>query len=329
MRDFMAVSANEAVLITADTSSDMVAVQAVMQAVVAAGARPTVLVIPTLPFQGALADPYVPKTVTAAGQNCDVWLDFTWPYLAGSHAYDAAMKTNKVRHLLLGDIGAGGLSRIFGGVDLSSYFEVFHEFYSIIEKSIGKTVRLTNDLGTDVTYLLAKPGIPKPRRCEVPGTYVVPGGVSIFPELESVKGEVAVDYVFHEYYCRPRKPFVLRVDGKIKDFSGGGTDGVVLDRALKRAGGGAYGYVIHFTNGIHPATRMTGTSFIEDIRVPGNNAVGLGLPWWVDGGGENHPDAIITQQSVEIDGQLIVENGKIIASDKLAKMADELKPIWR
>ena len=99
-----------------------------------------------------------------------------------------------------------------------------------------------------------------------------------------------------------------------------------MDRALRRAGGGEYGYVIHFTHGIHPAARLTGRSFIEDMRVTGNNAVGLGLPWWVPGGGENHPDAILSEQSIWIDGEKLVEDGAFVAPALLAKLGAELAP---
>jgi len=51
-------------------------------------------------------------------------------------------------------------------------------------------------------------------------------------------------------------------------------------RALRRAGGtNGDGNFIHFTFGFPPAAAWTGRQFIEDIRVPGRNAVGMGLPW--------------------------------------------------
>jgi 2,5-dihydroxypyridine 5,6-dioxygenase len=80
---------------------------------------------------------------------------------------------------------------------------------------------------------------------------------------------------------------------------------------------------------MHPCARFTGKSFIEDCRVMGNNAVGLGLPWWVPGGGENHPDAILSRQSLWVDGQQIAEDGVIVAPPSLAKMVDELRPVHR
>jgi hypothetical protein len=71
---------------------------------------------------------------------------------------------------------------------------------------------------------------------------------------------------------------------------------------------------------------VTGESFIEDMRARGNNAVGLGVPFWMPGGGENHPDAILSQQSLWVDGEPIVENGVIVEPPALAKLAEKLVP---
>jgi hypothetical protein len=130
--------------------------------------------------------------------------------------------------------------------------------------------------------------------------------------MESVRGRIVVETVFHEYYTRLKAPIAIEVNGRIHGLSGGGSDRAVLERALIRAGGGQYGYVIHFTHGLHPAARFTGGCFVEDMRVVGCDAVGLGLPWWVPGGGENHPDAVMSMQSIWLDGVPVVENGRIL-----------------
>src|SRR5512145_420382 len=91
VRDFMCVKAGEQLLITADTASDPVAVQALLEAAKVQKARAAVVTIPQLPFQGALADPYVPEPLGAAVKSCDVWLDITFPYLAGAKVHADAM----------------------------------------------------------------------------------------------------------------------------------------------------------------------------------------------------------------------------------------------
>jgi hypothetical protein len=150
----------------------------------------------------------------------------------------------------------------------------------------------------------------------------------MFPDVDSVSGRIQIGAVFHEYFTPLGEPMTLEIEGKIKALHGGGNERVAADRALRRAGGGDYGYIIHFTHGIHPAARATGRSFIEDMRAVGNDAIGMGLPWWVEGGGENHPDGILFMQTIDLDGQRIVEDGIIVGPKKLAKLAADLEPIY-
>lgn len=324
--DYMAVQSEEDVLITADTATDPAIAQALMSAVAHAGARPSLLTIPRLPFQGKLADPYVPPAVQGAVRGCSVWLDVTFPYLAGARVCDEAVHGGGVRYLLGGDMGCAGLLRLFGDVDLDLYYDVHKGFDEVTGAAVGHTVRITDGLGSDVSFTLAKPAFSKPRRCEAAGIYFVPGSCTLFPNPESVRGTLNVVASFHEYFDSFAEPARLMIDGRIREVSGGGAARAPFQRALRRAGGGDYGHVIHFTNGIHPAARVTGESFIEDMRARGNNAVGLGIPFWLPGGGENHPDAILSQQSLWIDDRPIVQDGVIVEPPALARAADKLVP---
>ena len=329
VKDFLAVKADETVLITSDTSSDMAVVEAVLNCADTAGAKTSVMVIPPLPFQGTLADPYISKPLAAAMHQCDVWIDLTFPYLAGSKAWDEAMENKRVRYFLCGDLKAASMVRMFHKVDLDALFRVQKAFGEVTGKSVGKVCRLTNALGSDLTFTLDKAPYPKPRQAKEPGMYTVPGAHPLWPVYDSVKGVIAVDTAFHEYYTAMPSTMVLEIDGRVKKVIGGGTEQKVMDRALKRAAGGKnYGYVIHFTCGLQPAARYTRECFVEDQRVTANNAVGLGIPFWQPGGGENHPDAVMSQQSIWIDGKQIMEEGTFVGPNKLAKLADALQPLY-
>jgi len=326
--DYMAVTGEENVLITADTAGDPRVYQALMRAAEDAGAKASILMLSQLPFQGRLADPYLTPTLSAAVLASDVWLDVTFPYLAGSALYDQAIEMKQLRYLLGADMSAEGLVRLFGRVDLDQYHAVHSGFDKFIDDATGKLVRITDGGGTDVQFRLAERPYHKPRRADAPGAYLVPGACTMFPDIESVQGEIVVRSIFHEYYTALNSPLTLQVDGQIQSISGGGNERTVAERALRRAGGGDYGYIIHFTHGIHPAARITGRSFIEDMRCTGNDAIGMGLPWWQPGGGENHPDGIVTMQTIEVDGLMIVAEGNIVAPSALAKQAAELLPTF-
>ena len=148
------------------------------------------------------------------------------------------MKTDKVRYLLGGDMTAEGLTRLFGRVDLDQYYAVHKAFDKMINEAIGKPIRITDCAGTDVEFKLGKRGFEKPRRADKPGSYLVPGSCTMFPEVESVQGRIRVGSVFHEYYTTLAEPMLLEIDGKIKALHGGGNERFVADRALRRAAGG-------------------------------------------------------------------------------------------
>ncbi|MGD9765285.1 MAG: hypothetical protein AB7V27_16420 [Candidatus Binatia bacterium] len=330
MRDMMCVVEREHVLITTDTNTDRRAAEALQNAAYGLGARvATLTVAPPLPFQGGLADRFMPDPVTAAAQNCDAWIDLCMPYIAGAAVYHQAMKNGRTRYFLAADIGAEGIVRIFGKADLNQVFAVSDLFNALLVKSTGKTCRFTTPLGTDVSFALADPEGLTIERATKPGGFFVPGTVVLLPELETVKGTVVCETTFHEYYTMLAEPYRFEVDGKIKSVTGGGTELKNIERALRRAGNGAYGNIVHFTCGYHPTARFTGTSFIEDQRAIGCNAVGLGLPQWVEGGGENHPDCVMKQQSFWIGDQQILDDGVIIAPEDLAQAARELQPVYR
>jgi 2,5-dihydroxypyridine 5,6-dioxygenase len=325
VRDFMCVQEDEQVVITSDSCSDRRGIMALFNAARAVTPKTIILTIPQMPFQGALSDPYIPQTVALAVQNCDVWLDLTFPYMSGSNAHAVAMKSNKVRCLQAADLGAPGIQRLFGAVDFDLLFQVQEAFDTLVTAAVGKTCQVTNARGTDVSFTIARPATRKLRRANVSGTYTPPGSAVIYPEIESVKGVVVLEASFHEYHTLLKTPIRVEVDGPIQKVSGGGSDIRVFERALSRASGGSLGSIIHFSHGFHPTARFEGRSFIEDIRAPGNDAVGFGIPWWQPGGGENHPDGVVTTQSMWIDGQQIVDTGVICGPPRLAQLERNLQ----
>lgn len=326
LADYMRVRAGEQILVTADTGTDMRVYEAIHLAAQRLGAHATMLMSARLPFQGALADPYITPMQAAAILASDVWLDLAFPYFAGSHVHDEAMRAGRCRYLLLGDLDAGGVARLFGGVDLDLYFDAQQSFDAVFQSVPGRLCRIRDEAGTDVSFELDRSTLTKPRHCEAPGMYLVPGACSIAPRVETVRGTIVIGAVFHEFYETLRSPITLILDGKVQSVRGGGAAWHPLERALRRAGGGDYGSVIHFTHGLHPAARFTGRSFIEDMRTVGSNAIGLGVPWWEPGGGENHPDAILAGHSVWVDGQQVIDQGRLIAPQELAQKANKLAP---
>ncbi|MEX0923732.1 MAG: hypothetical protein WDZ84_13255 [Rhodovibrionaceae bacterium] len=309
---------------TADTQSDLLAAESILSAARVLGAEAVLLLVSQLPFQGKLADPYIPAVLRKAIQECDVWVDLTFPYLAGSDAHDLVMGQKRCRYLLLGNLTAKGVENLFGVTDLDRLFAFQKAFDDYIAGHEGDEGRITNPAGTDVSFTLGKTATKKLRHVDVPGAYTPLGSGIFFPVPETVRGQVVLDAVFHEYYVALQTPIRLEIDGQIASIEGGGAHAQTMDRALRRAAGGAYGRVIHFSYGFHPAAQFAGRSFIEDIRACGTNAIGFGVPWWEPGGGENHPDGVVTQQSLWIGGEQLISDGAIVAPAELLDPAEAL-----
>jgi leucyl aminopeptidase (aminopeptidase T) len=324
-RDIMGIKPGEQAVITADMAADMRGVHAVLNAARVRGANVALVAFPQLPYQGGLADPYIPEAVAAASQSCDVWFDFTFPYIAGSGVHAAAMKAQRARFLAFSDLGADGIVRLFGSVDYDRLFALQDALDALIADATGRACRVISPSGTDVHFKIAKPATRKLRRIDRPGSSTVLGSSVLYPEPASVQGVVVIEAAFHEYHTKLHAPIHVEVDGRIRAISGGGVDLRVMERSLRRAGGGEYGSIIHFSHAFHPAARLTGRSFVEDIRVPGSDAIGFGIPWWEPGGGENHPDGMITMQSLWIDNQQIVRDGWIIGPPDLVRLERELQ----
>ncbi|TAN01617.1 MAG: hypothetical protein EPN45_12515 [Rhizobiaceae bacterium] len=273
-----------------------------------------------------MSDPYVPDTLKAAMLESDVWFDLCFPYHAGSGGHSASMEKGRTRYCLLSLSSAETFERLYGCVDFEAMMAFNVALAEHFGSAEGETVRFTCPLGTDVTMTLDKIKVARRSVSSKPGMYTVPGAQSFYPIMESVKGRIVIQALFDEYYRSLRKPITIQADGTIQHISGGGIeDRISFDRALKRAGGGNdYGNFIHFTLGFHPAAMMTQRQFIEDIRVPGSNAIGMGLPWWEPGGGENHPDGVVFDQSLWIGDDKLVDEGCFNGPGPLQKLYDNM-----
>jgi 2,5-dihydroxypyridine 5,6-dioxygenase len=324
------VRAHESVLIGADTRTERALLDAITDAVAEAGGRPVVAIIPQLPFQGALADPHVPDALAAAAAASDVWLDCCFPYLAGSRMHDAAMKAGRTRYALLATAGAASFARLYGGVDWPTLMDFQVALVEYLDAKAGASVRFTCPNGSDLSFTLDKIKLKRERVARSPGMNTVPGAQSLYPVPSSVHGTAVLKAVFDESYRLLRLPVRIEAEESIRRVAGAAAeDKPRLERALRRAAGGRdFGSLIHFTIGFHPAARITGEHFIEDIRALGTNAVGMGLPWWEKGGGENHPDGVVFDQSLWIDSEPIVEAGEIVGPQALMPLYRRVAPLF-
>ncbi|HMN79843.1 MAG TPA: hypothetical protein PKA20_07915 [Burkholderiaceae bacterium] len=326
VRDQFCVAPNESVLLTVDPAADHALIDAVVQAVLRCGGKPLVALAPPLPFQGGLSDPYVGDSLAAAVVASDVWLDFCFPYHAGSRIHDAAMQARRCRYGLISLSSAQSLARLYGAVDFAALIDFNIAFMEFIADAAGQTARFTCPAGTDVSFELDAVKLKRSRACNKPGMDTVPGAQSLYPVKDSVRGRIVIQALFDERYRRLRKPITITAAGRITRIEGAATeDAASFERALRRASGTeSLGTFVHFTYGFHPSARFTGEQFIEDIRLPGTNAIGMGRPWWEAGGGENHPDGIVLDQSLWIADTQVLDEGRFVGPPALRPLHEAL-----
>ena len=330
VEEHFAVAEGESVLLTVDSATDPAVTAAIAGAVTRCGAKLMTALIPQLPFQGGLADPYVPDNLAAAAAASDCWLDFTFPYLAGSRMHDAALKAGRVRYGLLNMGDPGSFARIYGGVDFQALMDFQLALVEYLDGCAGKEAHVTCPMGTDVRFGLDKVKIRRSRVANHPGMHTTPGAQNLYPVDGSVRGRTVLTALFDEIYRPLRKPITVVSDGAITALEGGTAEDMPrLERSLRRAASGRnYGRMIHFTLGFHPAAQFTGRHFIEDIRTPGSNAIGMGLPWWEEGGGENHPDGVVQDMTLRIDGQTVQQDGRFVGPAHLLALHGKMSPLF-
>lgn len=325
-----AVRPGEGVLITCDGDTERALIDALVTAVAACGGQPLVTVLPKLPFQGALADPFLPDALAAAAAAADVWLDFSFPYIAGSKLHAAALKAGRVRYALLNLSAAESLARLYGDVDFEALMDFQVALVEYLDARAGATATTRCPLGSAFSFQLDEIKLKRARVASNPGMHTMPGAQNLYPVDGTVKGRIVLQGLFDEHYRLLRQPIVLEVEGDIRSIAGGGSEDLPrFDRALRRASGrNEMGRIIHLTMGFHPAARLSGRYFTEDIRIPGSNAIGMGLPWWVEGGGENHPDGILLDQSFWIDGEQVLDRGRLVGPGHLLPLYEKVAPLF-
>ncbi len=244
--------------------------------------------------------------------------------------HDAAMKAGRTRYALLATSGVESFGRLYGGVDFASLMDYQMAIVEYLDRKAGSRVRFSCPAGTGVEFVLDAVKLKRERVARSAGVHTVPGAQSLYPVKGSVRGRVVLGALFDEHYRLLRRPAIVEVDGSIRSMNcTAAEDGPSFERALRRAaGGGDFGFMIHFTMAFHPAARITGRHFIEDIRALGANAIGMGLPWWEEGGGENHPDGVVLDQSLWVDEEPIVEAGSIVGPAELMPAYRRVQPIF-
>jgi 2,5-dihydroxypyridine 5,6-dioxygenase len=330
VRDLAQVKKGESLLITIDSAGCWPLAEETAKAGEALGAKVMVAWHSTPPGYGRAGDPFLPDCLHAAIPKTDVWIEYNYQWLLYGKAWEEALTNpNRVRYLFLGGLSVDQVIRTVGKVDL----ELQEEFQNTLVEMTAKAnkMRITTPAGTDV-YFENVPGRPVTNEgwAKVPGPHFLLGQIGWAPREESIHGVIVFDGSFsgggEADLGVLKHPIALHVEnGKWYDITGE-EEATFLKGWFDRLNDPRMHNVAHVCYGFNPGARLSGLC-TEDERVWGSTEWGFGYQGPFFGGNAGpavtHVDGICLNSSVWIDGEPIIECGKLL-HPKLAELAHRM-----
>jgi len=320
----------ETFIITADTESDYLVVDATAAAAFAIGAKPMVIWTASPLGVGKAADPMLPvEALTAVLKEADAWVEFNNEWLLYSTPYEVAEKENKkLRYLNACGMNVDMMTRIIGRVDFPTLEKYQDKLKGMTE--VAKHVRMTTPAGEDVEFD-NDPKAPVGSDvgyADTPGSHMQAGQIGWAPVFESIDGTIVFDGSIVPPIGLVKEPVKLKVrEGEVKKIEGG-KDARTFELWLKGFNDPQMLRMAHICYGCNPGAKLTG-EIVEDERVWGATEWGIGYVGpmlTVDGKpipAASHTDGICLNTSVWLDGEQIWDNGRTV-DPELAELAKKL-----
>ncbi|HBT38933.1 MAG: Uncharacterized protein XD58_1319 [Thermotoga sp. 50_1627] len=326
--DIFKIKPNEEVAITYDTLSHFPVVEAVASEVVRVSAKPLLLSVPAPRGVGKAADPDLPlKSLSAALQSADVWIEFNKQWLLYSSAFEAAVKNRNLRYMCLVGMDEGMFLRTLD-IDL----EKLAGFMKALAEILGtaKQVRITNPSGTDVKF---RNHPQRPVVCDYgdaskPGIHMLPGQMSWTPIEESINGKIVFDGSIVPPVGVLKEPVTLIVEeGRIVEIVGG-NQARQFESWLKSFKHEGMFKLAHISLGLNPGARLSG-NVLEDERVWGCSEWGIGyisedlIPDKVyTDQAPSHCDGVCLNSTIVVDERAIFVDGNLV-DEELRKLLED------
>ena len=322
------VKPGDKVHILTDFDHDPLVWQAAAAIVTELGGEPVISLYETRP-----ADYYdPPQSVTKAMLEANINVFLTSTALFHSEAAHTAMENGIPSIVMDGGMTAEMFEK--GAVE-ADYLEIAKLKHIVGERVFGedaKTVRVTSEYGTDITYSVEGrifiPGLPaddydpfkaysrsKEGRKASPlyGTLFPTGEFNVPPVEGSGEGRIVVDVSMHQLGLL-KDPVALEIsNGRIKDIQGGYQARLLKEYLEEYGDENAYMMPTEASIGINRHTRITGVQR-EDKNYWGSIHFGLGTNADVGGTVKSklHMDGVILQPTVIVDSVTKIERGEFL-----------------
>lgn len=303
----MGVKPGEQVLIVADTLADERVSEALLGAARASGAEAMLLVFPARPRGGM--EP--PAAVSAAMQQADAVFLHTTASLTHSQARIAAQKAG-ARVISMPGVSGETFLRTMSA-DMTQVAALTRRLGALIDGA--QVARLTSPLGTDLTLDLGHPTLVLDGICHARGELdTFPAGLPLsVPQAGGVNGKAVVDGSITSI-GRLSAPVTLHFEAGRAVKIEGGPEADRLRQLLAQFNDPAVYSFAAWGMGANPGARLLGDEpSFEGERIYGWAHVSLGSNAALPGGTVRAPihlDAIIAFPVVELDGQVVMQNGQ-------------------
>jgi len=321
IREVMQVKLGETVVITADTCSNEQVVNTTAASVHSAGGKPMVIWISTPSGVGKAADKDLPlKSLSAALETTDVWIEYNQQWLLYSTPYENAVERNaNLRYICMVEMNPDMLIRNIGKVDLpklAKFMQIFSE-----KARNAKSMKITSPSGTNLTFTTNPTHFVS---CDAgdasrPGIHMMPGQINVVPDFGTINGDLMFDGSVVPPCGVLKDPIKLKIiSGQIIEISGG-FQARELEKWLKNFDDPNMLKMAHIAFGLNPGAKLTG-NIVEDERVWGVTEWGIGYVSAQDAPPKgqdaiSHCDGICLNSSVWFDDECIMENGMIISPE--------------
>lgn len=330
LHDMVKVKKGESVLVTSDSVSDFRVAEEIAKMADALGAKSMLAWHSTPKGYGSLTMDYLPDPLKACAAETDVWIELNDQWLLYSPLWDKAVTNGRTRQVMLGGLGIERIVRNIGLVDMTIQKE-FQDKLTALTKE-AKKMRITNKAGTDVTFENdPNRNINNEIDYSKPGAHFLIGQIGWAPIEETINGKITFDGAYSgggdlELGVLSETITYIVEKGRIVKFEGGKLAKKAEDYFKSLDDPNMY-LAAHVCYGCSPNAKLEGVT-TEDERIWGSTEWGFGHQGPNYSGGEprvakSHVDGICLESSVELDGELILKEGKFIHPE-LRELAKKL-----
>ncbi|NLY50779.1 MAG: aminopeptidase [Firmicutes bacterium] len=295
------------VTIITDTGIEPEVADALAAAAYELGLEPTITVMIRRPVHGL-----EPTRVIAQGVlGSQLMLFATSTGFAHTTCVRTALKQG-IKYIGMPEISIETLPEGAATADYAEVGRITREVAALL--TAGSQVRITSELGTDLTFSIAD------RPCfELAGVFR-PGTIGCFPDGEAAmapvegtaNGTVVVDSSIHQVGMLKEAVIWRFEQGKVVEISGG-QQAAQLKAVLKERGDENSFVLGEFAVGTNPRARH-GTTVSEDKKRIGSIHLALGDNLTLAGKNEScsHLDGVLGRPSLWVDQKLIIDKGKFV-----------------